>query len=139
MVFAFFFLFPILILSVVILTGKDASGLFKQISHSLKKEIIKIIKNHFLQILGNFEQISPDYIITKVQMKSREYYLIHLENRKKTKVSILGACLVLIGVISFHSSANTLVMCLTFTSFRKAILSFFCNFCQQNQSRTVSL
>ncbi|CAA16321.2 Serpentine Receptor, class T [Caenorhabditis elegans] len=75
LVFAFFFLFPILILSVVILTGKDASG----------------------------------------------------------------ACLVLIGVISFHSSANTLVMCLTFTSFRKAILSFFCNFCQQNQSRTITI
>ncbi|KAF1751015.1 hypothetical protein GCK72_017567 [Caenorhabditis remanei] len=49
-----------------------------------------------------------------------------------------AACIIMVGVISFHSSVNTLVMCFTFPAFRHAILSVPCRLCN-NQSRSITI
>ncbi|ULT89695.1 hypothetical protein L3Y34_008242 [Caenorhabditis briggsae] len=49
-----------------------------------------------------------------------------------------AACIIMVVIISFHSSVNTLVMCFTFPSFRIAILLFPFRICK-NQSRNITI
>ncbi|EGT55470.1 CBN-RIC-4 protein [Caenorhabditis brenneri] len=99
---------------------------------SIKSKIsIKTFKKHSIAVVSTIMQnlvfvlffVSPIFLLAVVIYSGQDASAV---------------CIIMVGVISFHSSVNTLVMCFTFPSFRHAILTLPCRLCK-NQSRSITI
>ncbi|UMM35499.1 hypothetical protein L5515_008093 [Caenorhabditis briggsae] len=95
-----------------------------KISHkTFKKHSVAIVSTVMQNLVFVIFFVSPIFLLAIVIYTGRD---------------ASAACIIMVVIISFHSSVNTLVMCFTFPSFRIAILLFPFRICK-NQSRNITI